>query len=111
MRHASQIIEKIERSNLSGVRDIRILVFLNMHRPSGAFPLTKDEVERYLGRPINVQLEYAANLAALMLSGKRLHRLEKRNGAFKKLAQLIQGKQPETDLSPLAKLKALIHYE
>lgn len=111
VRHASQIIERIERNNLSGIRDIRILIFLNMHRPSGAFPLKKDEVERYLGRPVNVQLDYAANLAALMLSGKRLHRLEKRNGAFKKLAQLIQGKQSDSDLSPLAKLKALIHYE
>ncbi|WP_394391312.1 hypothetical protein [Shewanella woodyi] len=53
-------------------------------------------------------MDYAANFSALMLSGKRLHRLEKRNGAFNKLAQLIQGKQPELVHSPLNRFKALV---
>lgn len=108
VRNASKIIEKIEMHNLSGTADIRILTFLNIHRPDSAFPLKKDEVERYLERSVDVQLNYTAKFSALMLSGKRLHRFEKRNGAFNKLAQLIQGKQPETRISPLDKFKALI---
>ena len=108
VRNASQIIEKIELHNLSGTADIRILTFLNIHRPEGGFPLKKDEVERYLARPIDVHLGYAANFSALMLSGKRLHRLEKQNGAFNKLAQLIQGKQPDAIHSPLNRIMALV---
>ncbi|GGI66950.1 chromosome partitioning ATPase [Shewanella hanedai] len=108
VRNASQIIEKIELHNLSGTADIRILTFLNIHRPEGGFPLKKDEVERYLARPIDVHLGYAVNFSALMLSGKRLHRLEKQNGAFNKLAQLIQGKQPDAIHSPLNRIMALV---
>ncbi|WP_305460602.1 hypothetical protein [Photobacterium leiognathi] len=55
---------------VSTLRNCRVLLFLNIHRPAGAFSLTQPEIETYLENAIDVVLPYNKTLATQLLEEK-----------------------------------------
>ncbi|EAS43283.1 chromosome partitioning protein ParA [Photobacterium profundum] len=108
VRSARFRIEQIEEISLTHSLDIRVLTFMNVHRPDVAFSLTREEVSTYLGRVVDVTLQYDKRFASLLLDGKRLHKLEKSAaGPFNDMALLLHGKTLCNHRSSMAKLRGL----
>lgn len=93
---------------VSTLGDCRVLLFLNIHRPAGAFSLTQPEIETYLENAIDVVLPYNKTLATQLLEGKRIYQQEDpTTGAICQLALKIKGKNHHLAVSPFHKFKAM----
>ncbi|WP_419240146.1 hypothetical protein [Photobacterium leiognathi] len=93
---------------VSALGDCRVLLFLNIHRPAGAFSLTQPEIETYLENAIDVVLPYNKTLATQLLEGKRIYQQEDpTTGAICQLALKIKGKNHHLAVSPFHKFKAM----
>ncbi|WP_318495373.1 AAA family ATPase [Photobacterium leiognathi] len=110
IRTAQSYLQYIENLRSSVHNDRRILLFLNIHRPAGAFSLAQHEIETYLDRKVDVVLPYNKMLATELLEGKRIYKQEdSTSGAITNLALKIKGKTQKVKQTPLTKIKALFN--
>ncbi|WP_318476842.1 AAA family ATPase [Photobacterium leiognathi] len=110
IRTAQTYLQYIENSRSSVHNDRRILLFLNIHRPAGAFSLARHEIETYLDRKVDVVLPYNKMLTTELLEGKRIYKQEdSTSGAITNLALKIKGKTQKVKQTPLTKIKALFN--
>lgn len=110
IRIAQTYLQFIDNLRTSVQKNRRILLFLNIHRPAAAFPLSQTEIETYLDRSIDVVLPYNKMLATELLDGKRIYKQEDASsGAITTLALKIKGKNNPVKNTPFTKIKAFFH--
>lgn len=110
IRIAQTYLQFIDNLRISVQKNRRILLFLNIHRPAAAFPLSQTEIETYLDHSIDVVLPYNKMLATELLDGKRIYKQEDASsGAITTLALKIKGKNNPVKNTPFTKIKAFFH--
>ncbi|PSW07394.1 AAA family ATPase [Photobacterium lipolyticum] len=93
VRNARQLMESICQYRQLEQKELRLFLFVNVHRPDAYFPLKPKEIEEHLEKPIDVVLPYNRNFAAMLLQGQRLHKQNANlAGPFHDISLLLNGK-------------------
>lgn len=99
VRNARSLLEKLQNFRIAQSRKTRLLTIVNHHRPNKAFVLRPQELENYLGAPLDLQFDYCNNLAHLIVDGKRAHKHDRHiRDSILNLASLIQGQPVERSM-------------
>ena len=78
---------------------------VNYHRPENAFVLQKDDLPKYLGVPVDLEIDYCKSLSHIIIDGKRAHKHDRNiSRSMEQLLKLING-QPVTQKSKGSWLK------
>lgn len=92
VRNAKALIEKLEQTQVSIGKKIRVITLANHHRPENTFVIKQDELNKYLGSNVDIDMPYCRNLSHLLVEGKRAHKHERGiNVTIEGLTGLING--------------------
>lgn len=97
VRNTRQLMESINQYSQLEQKELRLFLFVNVHRPEASFPLKQKDIEEHLETKVDVILPYSRDLTSLLLQGKRLH---KQNASvaepFHNISLLMNGKLLES---------------
>jgi pilus assembly protein CpaE len=105
VRSTQKMLEKINEVGLIQSERPRIITALNHQRPINAFNLNKQEVEKFIKRPIDIEIPFYKQAATQLIEGKRLIELEKgKNRPVTNLVKSVNGEVIGGGNSLLSKL-------
>ncbi|MEL7325045.1 MAG: chromosome partitioning protein ParA [Pseudomonadota bacterium] len=105
VRNAKALLEQLENKQLSMSKRIRIITLANHHRPENTFVIEQNDLQKYLGSEVNLDMGYCRSLAHLLIEGKRAHKHDRNiNHAIDDLTRLINGQSTQHASGWLARL-------
>ncbi|GAL29186.1 type II/IV secretion system ATPase TadZ/CpaE [Vibrio variabilis] len=96
-------------SSLDSIREsqrkrTRIITLVNHHRPENSFVVKRDELSKFLGSSVDLDIEYCKNLSHLHVDGKQAFKHDRNiNRSIDQLVRLVNG-QPIQNKSILQRL-------
>jgi pilus assembly protein CpaE len=104
VRNAKAMISSLDTIREAQRKRTRIITVVNHHRPENSFVVKRDELSKFLGSSVDLDIEYCKNLSHFHVDGKRAYKHDRSvNRSVEQLVRLVNG-QPIQNKSLLQRL-------